>query len=123
MVADHGLDRRRVYVTGTSSGGAMTTVMLATYPEVFAGGAVLAGVPYRTAKGLQEGWRASSRGVPVRAEGGRTGARSIAAPGAVAEAVGLAWRRRHRRQAGQCRRNHQAMDRRARPRCCSRRCR
>jgi poly(hydroxyalkanoate) depolymerase family esterase len=59
---DHGLDRRRVYVTGTSSGGAMTTVMLATYPEVFAGGAVLAGVPYRTAKGLQEGSRASFQG-------------------------------------------------------------
>jgi poly(hydroxyalkanoate) depolymerase family esterase len=55
MLGDHGLDRRRVYVTGTSSGGAMTTVMLATYPEVFAGGAVIAGVPYRTAKGLQEG--------------------------------------------------------------------
>ncbi|WP_300452275.1 PHB depolymerase family esterase [Accumulibacter sp.] len=55
MVADHRIDRRRVYVTGTSSGGAMTTVLLATYPDVFAGGAVLAGVPYRTAKGLQEG--------------------------------------------------------------------
>ncbi len=55
MVKDHGLDSRRVYVNGTSSGGAMTTVLLATYPDVFAGGAVLAGVPYRTAKGLQEG--------------------------------------------------------------------
>jgi poly(hydroxyalkanoate) depolymerase family esterase len=55
MLSDHRLDRRRVYVTGTSSGGAMTNVMLATYPEVFAGGAVIAGVPYRTAKGLQEG--------------------------------------------------------------------
>jgi poly(hydroxyalkanoate) depolymerase family esterase len=55
MVAEHGLDRRRVYVTGTSSGGAMTAVMMASYPEVFAGGAVIAGVPYRTAKGLQEG--------------------------------------------------------------------
>ncbi|WP_291912879.1 PHB depolymerase family esterase, partial [Accumulibacter sp.] len=55
MAIDHGIDRRRVFVNGTSSGGAMTTVLLATYPEVFAGGAVLAGVPYRTAKGLQEG--------------------------------------------------------------------
>ena len=55
MAADHGIDRRRVYVTGTSSGGAMTAVMLASYPDVFAGGAVIAGVPYRTAKGLQEG--------------------------------------------------------------------
>ncbi|WP_300320631.1 PHB depolymerase family esterase [Accumulibacter sp.] len=55
MVAEKGIDRRRVFVTGTSSGGAMTTVMLASYPDVFAGGAVIAGVPYRTAKGLQEG--------------------------------------------------------------------
>lgn len=55
MLAEHDLDRRRVFVTGTSSGGAMTAVMLATYPDVFAGGAVIAGVPYRSAKGLQEG--------------------------------------------------------------------
>ena len=55
MVAEHALDRRRVFVTGTSSGGAMTAVMLATYPDVFAGGAVIAGVPYRSARGLQEG--------------------------------------------------------------------
>ncbi|MEF8698375.1 MAG: PHB depolymerase family esterase [Candidatus Accumulibacter sp. UW26] len=55
MLGDHRLDSKRVYVTGTSSGGAMTNVMLATYPEVFAGGAVIAGVPYRTARGLQEG--------------------------------------------------------------------
>jgi poly(hydroxyalkanoate) depolymerase family esterase len=46
MVADHGVDRGRVFVTGFSAGGAMTAVMLATYPEVFAGGAVIAGVPY-----------------------------------------------------------------------------
>ncbi|TXI73831.1 MAG: PHB depolymerase family esterase, partial [Dokdonella sp.] len=55
MLLAHSLDRRRIYVTGTSSGGAMTAVMLATYPEVFAGGAVIAGVPYRSAQGLQEG--------------------------------------------------------------------
>lgn len=55
LVRTQGLDARRVYVNGTSSGGAMSAVMLATYPEVFAGGAVIAGVPYRSAKGLQEG--------------------------------------------------------------------
>jgi poly(hydroxyalkanoate) depolymerase family esterase len=68
MVAEHGLDRRRVYVTGTSSGGAMTTVMLASYPEVFAGGAVIAGVPYRTAKGLQEGLESIFQGRSRSAE-------------------------------------------------------
>jgi poly(3-hydroxybutyrate) depolymerase len=30
----------------------MTSVMLATYPEVFAGGAIIAGLPYRSAENL-----------------------------------------------------------------------
>src|ERR671916_1041135 len=46
MVRDHGIDRSHVFVTGLSAGGAMTAVMLATYPELFAGGAIVAGVPY-----------------------------------------------------------------------------
>ncbi len=55
MVVNQGIDRRRVYVNGVSSGGAMTSVMLATYPEVFAGGAIIAGLPYRCANDLPEG--------------------------------------------------------------------
>ncbi len=47
MVADHNIDPRRIYITGLSAGGAMTSVMLATYPEVFAGGAIIAGLPLR----------------------------------------------------------------------------
>lgn len=43
----HGVDPKRTYVTGLSAGGGMTAVMLAAYPEVFAGGAIIAGVPYR----------------------------------------------------------------------------
>lgn len=49
MVADHGVASGRVYVTGLSAGGAMTAVLLATYPDVFAGGAILSGLPYRCA--------------------------------------------------------------------------
>ena len=52
--ADHTIDSRRIYVTGLSAGGAMTTAMLATYPEVFAGGAVIAGLPYGIASNTRE---------------------------------------------------------------------
>lgn len=52
VVDDHTVDPSRVFITGLSSGGAMTSVMLATYPEVFAGGAIIAGLPYRTADSL-----------------------------------------------------------------------
>ena len=54
MVADHHIDRRRIYVTGLSAGGAMTSVMLATYPDVFAAGAVIAGLPYGIAGNVRE---------------------------------------------------------------------
>jgi poly(hydroxyalkanoate) depolymerase family esterase len=49
MIDEHRLDRRRVYITGLSAGGAMTSVMLAAYPEVFAGGAIIAGLPFGAA--------------------------------------------------------------------------
>lgn len=41
------IDPKRIFVNGLSAGGGMTAVMLATYPEVFAGGAIIAGLPYR----------------------------------------------------------------------------
>jgi poly(hydroxyalkanoate) depolymerase family esterase len=54
MVAEIGVDQRRIFVTGLSAGGAMTSVMLATYPEIFAGGAVIAGLPYGVASNVRE---------------------------------------------------------------------
>lgn len=54
VVDDHAIDPSRVFITGMSSGGAMTSVMLATYPEVFAGGAIIAGLPYRSADSLMQ---------------------------------------------------------------------
>ena len=57
MVSDHHIDRARIFVTGVSAGGAMTLAMLASYPEVFAAGAVIAGLPYGTATNAQEALR------------------------------------------------------------------
>lgn len=54
MIAAHAIDPARVYVTGLSAGGAMTSVMLAAYPDVFAGGAIIAGLPYGTAATVPE---------------------------------------------------------------------
>ena len=54
MVDLHRLDARRIFVNGLSAGGAMANVMLATYPEVFAGGAIIAGLPYGCAATVPE---------------------------------------------------------------------
>lgn len=57
----HGTDRSRVFVTGLSAGGAMAAVMLATYPDVFAGGGVIAGLPYSAASNVQDALQAMSK--------------------------------------------------------------
>ena len=44
-----GSNRRRVFIVGLSAGGAMAVAMLAAYPAVFAGGAVVAGMPIGSA--------------------------------------------------------------------------
>jgi len=54
MAADCGIDAHGIFVTGLSAGGAMTSVMLATYPEVFAAGAVIAGLPFGVATNVRE---------------------------------------------------------------------
>jgi len=63
MVADHALDSSRIYITGLSAGAAMAGVMLATYPEVFASGGLIAGLPYGTAASMPAAFsRMQSRG-------------------------------------------------------------
>lgn len=54
MANDHAIDPRRVFVTGLSAGGAMANVMLATHPELFAGGSIIAGLPYGAANGVSQ---------------------------------------------------------------------
>ena len=45
-IAAHGSDSKRVFVVGFSAGGGTAAIMAATYPDVFAGGATLAGIPF-----------------------------------------------------------------------------
>ena len=70
-VEKYGVDRSRIFVTGLSAGGAMASVMLATYPEVFAGGAIIAGLPYGAASSVQEAFEAmfNERAPSLRALG------------------------------------------------------
>lgn len=49
MRRTHRIDPARIFITGLSAGGAMASVMLATYPEVFVGGGIIAGLPYGAA--------------------------------------------------------------------------
>lgn len=44
-VAEHALDTDRVFVSGLSAGGAMAGELLAAYPDLFAGGSIVAGIP------------------------------------------------------------------------------
>jgi poly(hydroxyalkanoate) depolymerase family esterase len=54
MVADRAIDPRRIFITGLSAGGAMTMAMLSNYPELFAAGAVIAGLPFGVAQNVRD---------------------------------------------------------------------
>lgn len=62
MLAQHALDPARVFITGHSAGAAMANAMLAAYPELYAGGALAAGLPYGVARNMHEALVAMRRG-------------------------------------------------------------
>jgi poly(hydroxyalkanoate) depolymerase family esterase len=61
-----GSDPNRIYVAGLSAGGAMAAAMLAAYPDVFAAGAVVAGLPVGAANGTSEALRRMAEAGPSR---------------------------------------------------------
>lgn len=54
MVERHRLDPARVFATGLSAGGAMAAALLSCHPDVFAAGAIVAGVAFGAATGTSE---------------------------------------------------------------------
>jgi poly(hydroxyalkanoate) depolymerase family esterase len=69
MVLAKRTDRKRIFITGLSAGGAMAAAMLATYPEVFAGGAIIAGIPYGSATTIPQAFdRMRGQGGPSEKE-------------------------------------------------------
>ena len=65
----HGLDRSKVFITGLSAGGATAAAMLASYPERFSAGAIIAGLPFATAHSVPEAFeRMRGQGFPSRRE-------------------------------------------------------
>lgn len=67
-VIRHGIDRKRIFVTGLSAGGAMASSLLAAYPELFAAGAIEAGLPHGSAGNVSEALGAMARGRSRTAE-------------------------------------------------------
>ena len=92
MVREKGVDPRRVFVTGLSAGGAMTSVMLACYPDVFAAGAIIAGLPYGAAANVQQAFQSMFQcpSRPAKDWGDLVRAAAPHHRGAMASRIGLA---------------------------------
>jgi poly(hydroxyalkanoate) depolymerase family esterase len=86
VAGEHGpdVDPQRVWLAGMSAGGAMATVLAATYPEVFSAVGVHSGLPYRTATSQPAAWEAMGRG---GGEPGRRGEEAFEAMGAAARVM------------------------------------
>ena len=62
--ATQNIDRERVYLVGVSAGGAMASILAATYPELFAAVAIFAGAEFKAASSIAEGFAVMERGGP-----------------------------------------------------------
>lgn len=62
--ANHMIDEDRIYVAGLSAGAAMSVILGATYPDVFAAIGSVAGIEYKAAHGPLSAWMVMHTGGP-----------------------------------------------------------
>jgi len=57
-IKQHKINPKKVFITGLSGGAAMTSVMLANYPEIFNAGSLMAGIPFGATSSIKDGLNA-----------------------------------------------------------------
>lgn len=65
----HKINANRVFIVGLSAGGAMTAVLLATYPDLFAGAAIVGGMPVGAVRDAMSALRAMKSGAAAPTDG------------------------------------------------------
>jgi poly(hydroxyalkanoate) depolymerase family esterase len=63
MHTTHGTDDSKVFIMGFSAGAAFVPVMLATWPDRFAGASIMEGIPFRCATSVNGAYSCQSPGV------------------------------------------------------------
>lgn len=58
----HQIDENKIFVMGLSAGGAMSAALLATYPDLFAAGAIIGGLPFGAARDAMSALDVMNRG-------------------------------------------------------------